>query len=100
MTIRPRPTKEVTSCQAKYLSVRGAIEIDWALQGHEFRLDITVPVGAKAKVVFPAGDRNSIREGAILAKNASGINFPAMSSSGPVFEVESGRYHFTTNYEG
>ena len=68
MTIRPRPTKEVSSCRARYLSVRGAIEIEWALRGREFRLDITVPVGARAKVFFPVGDQDSIREGSTFAK--------------------------------
>ena len=100
MTIRPLPTKEVSSCRATYLSVRGAIEIEWALQGREFRLDIAVPVGARAKVLFPVGDQDSIRESSKPAKKASGVEFLSMSGNGPVFEVESGRYHFTTNYEG
>jgi hypothetical protein len=52
MTIRPQPTKEVHSCRSRYLSVRGAIEIEWAWRGGEFRLDIAVPVGARAKVFF------------------------------------------------
>ncbi len=100
MTIRPRPTKEVNSCQAKYMSVRGAIEIDWALRGSEFQLDIAVPVGARAKVYFPGGGRNSVREGGTSAEKASGVKFLSLSDSGPVFEVESGRYQFTTNFEG
>ena len=100
MTIRPRPTKEVSSCRAKYLSVRGAIEIEWALRGREFRLHIAVPVGTKAKVYFPAVDKDSIREGSTRAKKASGVEFLSMSDSGPIFQVESGRYHFTANYEG
>jgi len=100
MTIRPRPTKEVSSCRATYLSVRGAIEIEWALRGREFRLDVAIPVGTKAKVFFPVGDRDSIREGSTPAKKVSGVQFLLMSGNGPVFEVESGRYHFTTNYEG
>ncbi len=100
MTIRPRPTKEVYACRARYLSVRGAIEIDWAMRGREFRLDLTVPVGASAKVFFPAGDQDSIREGTTFVKNASGVEFLSMSDSGPVFQVESGRYHFTTNCAG
>lgn len=100
MTIRPRPTKEVYSCLARYLSVRGAIEIEWTLRGREFQLDIAVPIGARAKVFFPVGDQNSIREGSTPAKEAAGVEFLSMSGDGPVFEVESGRYHFTTNYAG
>ncbi|MGB7265333.1 MAG: family 78 glycoside hydrolase catalytic domain [Terracidiphilus sp.] len=100
MTIRPRPTKEVYSCRAKYLSVRGAIEIEWVLRGREFRLDVAIPAGAKAKVYFPAGDEDSVKEGNTTAKKASGVEFLTMSDSGPVLEVESGRYHFTMICEG
>jgi len=100
MTIRPRPTKEVSSCRARYLSVRGAIEIEWALRGREFLLDIAVPVGTKSKVFFPVGDQDSVREGSTHATKASGVKFLSMSGNAPVFEVESGRYHFTMNYEG
>jgi alpha-L-rhamnosidase len=100
MTIRPRPTKEVSWCRARYRSVCGAIEVEWELRGREFWLDITVPVGARAKVLFPFGDEDSIREGSTPAKKASGVEFLSMSGNGPVFEVESGTYHFVTNYEG
>jgi hypothetical protein len=100
MTIRLQPTKEVHSCRSRYLSVRGAIEIEWAWRGGEFRLDIAVPVGARAKVFFPVGDQDSIRESSTPAKKASGVEFLSMSGSGPVFQVESGRYNFTTTYTG
>lgn len=100
MTIRPRPTREVSSCRAKYSSVLGAIEIEWELRGREFRLDITVPVGARAKVLLPLGDERSVREGNTSARNASGVEFLLMSDCGPVFKVESGRYHFTANGAG
>ncbi|HZQ43476.1 MAG TPA: family 78 glycoside hydrolase catalytic domain [Acidobacteriaceae bacterium] len=100
MTIRPRPTKEVSSCRARYLSIRGPIEIEWGLRGREFWLDLVLPVGAKAKVLFPVGDEGSIIESGTPAKKASGVEFLSTSSNGPAFEVESGRYHFTTSYEG
>ncbi len=80
--------------------MRGAIEIDWALRGREFRLDISLPIGARAKVYFPGSDQDSVREGGTLAKHASGVEFLSMSDDGPVFEIESGRYHFTSNYQG
>ena len=95
MTIRPRPTKEVSSCRARYLSIRGAIEIEWALRGSEFQLDIAIPAGAKAKVFFPAGDEESVKEGSTAANKANGVAFLSMSDAGPVFEVQSGRYHFS-----
>jgi alpha-L-rhamnosidase len=95
--LRPRPTKEVSSCRARYLSIRGAIEIEWALRGRELQLDIVIPAGAKAKVFFPAGNEDSVREGSALAKKANGVAFLSMSDTGPVFEVQSGRYHFSTS---
>lgn len=100
ITIRPRPTKEVSSCRASYLSIRGPIEIEWALRGSEFQLDVAVPVGARAKVFFPVGDGDSVRESNIPAKKANGVAFLSMHDGGPVLEVESGRYHFTMNCRG
>jgi alpha-L-rhamnosidase len=97
MTIRPRPTKEVSSCRARYQSMRGAIEIEWALRRSAFQLDIAIPAGAKAKVFLPAGNEESAREGATAANKASGVAFLSMSDTGPVFEVQSGRYHFSTS---
>lgn len=97
ITIHPRPTQEVSSCRARYLSVRGAIEVEWALRGREFHLDVVVPVGARAKVFFPVGNEDSVREGGMSAKNASGVAFKSMDGGRPVFEVESGRYHFTAS---
>jgi alpha-L-rhamnosidase len=97
MTIRPQPTDEVSSCHARYLSIRGAVEIEWELRGRELRLDVSVPVGAKAKVFFPAGDEDSVREGNTPAKKADGVHFLSMTNAGPVFEVESGSYRFTAN---
>jgi alpha-L-rhamnosidase len=94
--IRPQPTRDVYSCRAKNLSVRGAIEVEWALQNSEFHLDLAVPVGARAKVFFPVGNEDSIRESDIPARKAGSVKFLPMSESGPVFEVQSGRYHFTT----
>jgi alpha-L-rhamnosidase len=99
MMIRPRPTKEVRSCRARYLSLRGVIEIEWALRNREFRLDVAVPVGARARVFFPVGDQDSVRESNTSAKNASGVAFISMSDGRPVFEVEAGRYHFITRYK-
>jgi alpha-L-rhamnosidase len=87
----------VSSCHARYLSIRGAVEIEWELRGRELRLDVSVPVGAKAKVFFPAGDEDSVREGNTPAKKADGVHFLSMTNAGPVFEVESGSYRFTAN---
>lgn len=96
MTIRPRPTDEVSACRARYSSVRGPIEIEWAMQGREFRLDLTVPAGARAKVFFPIGDVDSVKEGNIPTRKVTGVEFVSMSDSGPVFQVEAGRYRFAT----
>lgn len=96
MTIRPRPTREVNSCKASYLSVQGPIEIEWAMHGRQFSLDLTVPVGSRARVIFPSVDADSVKEGDTSAKIASGVQFLAMNDGCPVFQVESGKYRFTS----
>ncbi|HZQ44187.1 MAG TPA: alpha-L-rhamnosidase C-terminal domain-containing protein [Acidobacteriaceae bacterium] len=40
VTIRPRPTKEVSSCRASYLSIRGAIEIECRCEAVNFGLTL------------------------------------------------------------
>lgn len=100
ITIHPRPTQEVWSCRARYVSIRGPIEIDWELRNGEFRLDLAVPVGAQAKVYFPVGHEDSVRERHSPAKRSHGVRFLSMSEGKPVFLVESGRYQFTTSAAG
>lgn len=100
VTIRPRPTDEVSACRAIYRSIRGPIEIAWTMRGREFRLDLTVPVGTRAEVVFPVGDADSVEEGNMAARRASGVKFLSNGENSPIFEVEAGRYHFTATSAG
>ena len=54
VTIAPQPDYRITFCAMKYQSAAGTYEIDWNVEkSGEFRLKITVPFGAGAKIVLP-----------------------------------------------
>ena len=92
--IRPRPCHEVTSCQASYDSIRGPIKVSWKVQAGTFTLDLTIPVGAWARVYLPTPDESSVRESGQPAGTAEGVRFLQAGENGSVFQVESGTYHF------
>ncbi len=94
--IRPRPSHEVTSCQAIYNSIRGPIKVHWNLKDGMFTLDLTVPVGARADVYLPAIDPSSVKESGKPANESEGVKFLHTDEYASVFRVESGHYQFTT----
>lgn len=93
-TVRPRPTSSVTWCKASYGSVRGLIKIDWSQKADRFTLELQVPVGSVARVFVP-GEVSSIRESGRAIEQAKGVRFLHLAEGIPVYEVESGSYHFT-----
>lgn len=61
-TIRPRPGKDVDSCTAEYISVRGTICINWRQFAQNFRLNVKIPPGATATLYIPSTGIESIME--------------------------------------
>lgn len=95
-TVRPQPSAEVSWCKASYRSVRGPIAIDWRQGPKQFTLDLLVPPGSVAKVYIP-GDAATVRESDHPVDRAKGIRLLRIENGVPVYEVESGSYHFTAN---
>jgi alpha-L-rhamnosidase len=95
-TIHPRPTKEVSWCQASYDSIRGKIVSHWQIEGNKFTLDITVPANTTATVIVPASDPDLVAESGKPAAQAEGVTRLRIVPGEVVYQVGSGNYQFTS----
>ncbi len=84
--VAPQPGGGLTWARGSYRSIRGTISVSWRIEGDRFLLDLTVPVGSRARVWIPTADPTSVREGG---------QAPASSLPGAaVYEVGAGTYRF------
>ena len=54
--VRPRPGGDITSATVAFLSPSGWVRCKWAIERGRFKLELTVPPNAVAKLVLPTGD--------------------------------------------
>jgi len=95
-TIRPRPTREVTWCQASYDSIRGQIVSDWKCDGDKFALAITVPANTTATVFVPAAGPEMVTESGKPAAQSPGVSLLRTEPGLVVFHLDSGSYQFNS----
>ena len=94
--MKPHPVGDLTFVKATHLSPYGLIASDWHRDGTTFDWHITVPVNATATVYVPAKTLDHVYEGDMFASNVRDIKFIGMKSGYAVFNVGSGKYHFTS----
>jgi alpha-L-rhamnosidase len=97
-TIRPRPTKEVSWCQASYDSIRGQIVSDWKCKDDKFSLRITVPINTTATVVVPTSAPDTVTEAGKYATNAEGVTFLRSERGTAIYKIVSGSYNFSSTF--
>jgi len=93
-TLRPRPTREVSWCQADYDSPRGRISIHWQTQDDHFAMETTIPANTKATVIIPATDPGSVTESGHPAAQAEGVTLLRTEPGAVILQVGSGIYKF------
>lgn len=93
-TIRPRPTKEVTWCQASYDSIRGTISSDWKRVGNKFTLAVSIPANTTATVFIPTTGSDLVTESGQPAFQSKGVTLLRSDAGTMVYRVLSGRYQF------
>jgi len=93
-TIHPRPTSEVSWCQASFDSPRGRIIIHWKAKDDEFELKTTIPANTTATVVVPASDPGTVTESGKPAAQAEGITLLRTERGAVIYQVGSGVYKF------
>jgi alpha-L-rhamnosidase len=57
---------------------------------------VTIPANTSATVYVPAERAGLVKEGQVEAGQAEGVKFLRMESGRAVFEVNSGRYQFSS----
>ena len=92
--IKPGPVGDITWVKARYLSLRGEIDVYWRIENGEFCADVTVPANAKALIHIPASSDTKVTEGGVPAARAAGVKFLGVRDGRAVFAVGSGVYRF------
>ncbi|MGI4787542.1 MAG: family 78 glycoside hydrolase catalytic domain [Janthinobacterium lividum] len=94
--LHPHPGSGLTHADATYASIRGPITSNWKVENGQFAWDVSVPANTTATAWVPTDSAESVMEGGRKINADSGI-VPARSEDGSaVYELPSGKYHFTS----
>jgi alpha-L-rhamnosidase len=88
-----RPIDWVT---ASYAHPRGRIVSDWRIGGGKFQWNVTIPANVTATAYVPSESAASVRESGQSLALAQGVKFLGMQGGWAVLELQSGRYHLTS----
>ena len=94
--IKPNVVGDLHWVESGYDSVHGRIVSTWRRRGAQLVLDVTIPANTSATVYVPAERAGLVKEGQVEAGQAEGVKFLRMESGRAVFEVNSGRYQFSS----
>jgi len=96
--IRPQIGGTLTWSNGAYRSMWGDIVSAWKLHAGLLNLHVEVPANTSAIVYVPTRDRNTIKEGDVIAERSTGVKFVRMEREAAVYEVLSGTYDFASEY--
>lgn len=85
IVIRPQLGGGLSTAQGSLDTIRGKVSTSWKLQGDQFQLELTVPVGAHATVYLPY----------TVSPTEGGKAIQLLEGGG--YEVESGSYSFAAS---
>jgi len=101
--IRPHVVGDLTHARASVRTVRGVIASGWKKDRHSLTLDVTIPVGSRAKLSVPTmglknvavaeSGKTVFRNGAYVI-GVAGISGASQSTDYVTFDVGSGAYSF------
>jgi alpha-L-rhamnosidase len=92
---KPQPAGDVTFASYHNETVLGSAGIHWEKTSTDFKMNITVPVGATATVYVPAAKVDDVTEGGKKISDPA-IRFARMDRGYAVYEVGSGLYSFVS----
>ncbi len=93
VAVHPQPSGNITWAHGRYDSIRGAIDVNWKLDGERFSLQLTVPPNTRATVILPTRDPASIQQ-VLPVKDGNTNRVPPTAT----IEVDSGTYAWTAKY--
>jgi len=97
---RPQPVADLSYVSYSNLTSYGTAGIKWELNGTEFQMEITVPVGSSATVYVPADDAGNVKEnGKKVTEKTRDISYLGNEDGYAVFSVNSGTYGFTSEIQ-
>ncbi|MFT3705234.1 MAG: family 78 glycoside hydrolase catalytic domain [Agriterribacter sp.] len=97
IVIQPQPVPDLQWAKGTYVSVRGAITVDWKKENGKFKLLVVIPANTKATVHIPGKEHNDITENGIALGKSSDVKTIGYKDGGTVVEINSGSYYFETS---
>lgn len=102
--IHPVPGGDLTWAGANFVSMHGKISSHWRKLNSGFALDVVIPANTSAEVGIPsadAGGRDVVeKKNHAVVGEISGVKFLRMEGDHAVFSVQSGTYHFRSDWRG
>ena len=95
--MKPYVLGDLSYVDASYNSVYGRIVSNWKLENGNFKWDVTIPSNTTATVYIPTLNKEEVTEDNKPAGKADGIRFVKWEDNLEVFEIQSGKYTFTSN---
>lgn len=97
--VRPSVVGELNWVKAHHDSPYGRISVAWKRKGARFALELTVPPNTTATVYMPTSQANKVTESGKPASDAMGVKPQPTEAGRAVFEVQAGRYRFSSPLE-
>jgi len=94
--IRPRPGGSLTQASGTLQTYYGQIKSSWQLQNGQFVLDVEVPANTTATVYVPVKNGGTVMENGKAVSELKDIKLLNNDKDQALFEIGSGKYHFTT----
>ena len=92
--IAPQPGGSLTSAKAHHHSMYGEIGSNWIFENEQFKLEVTIPPNATAKVVLPNADSQTVKENNQFLKQGNGIHNIEQKGENVELQIGSGKYTF------
>jgi alpha-L-rhamnosidase len=99
IVIRPQIPADLKWVNCSYDSIRGKITSNWRKTNNSIIMDIKIPANTAATVYLPCSNPETIKESNISAGLAPGIKFVRCKNSTTIYNIQSGKYHFTLPYK-
>jgi alpha-L-rhamnosidase len=96
--MQPQIGGAITHATTNFRSVYGLIRSDWSLEQGTLNWRITIPANTTATVYMPSTPSDTVSESGIPAHEARGVRYLHSMADTTVYVVDSGDYHFTTNW--
>ena len=94
--IKPNVVGDLHWVECWYDSVQGRIVSRWYKRGDRLMMEIVIPANTTATIYVPTTQPDAVAESGKPASQAEGVTFLRFENGRAVFQVESGRYLFST----